>query len=176
MTSSTRPLASRSTGGAGTALTKISSRFTYWNKRVFPILWFGFIAVFVATTLVSGVVAKDLMFLIVPCAMAVFGFFMMRKLVWDLVDEVYDGGDYLLVKNRGNEIQVALSNIMNVSATTHMNPARIVIRLREPSRFGSEIAFSPAYKFTLNPFAKNAVAEDLISRVDRARTPRPAGG
>ena len=106
--------------------------------------------------------------------MAVFGYFIMKKLVWDLVDEVYDAGDYLLVKNRGNEAQVLLANIMNVSATTYMNPPRIVLRLREPSNFGSEIAFSPASRFTLNPFAKNLVAEDLIVRVDRARGNRAA--
>ncbi len=155
-------------------LTKISSRFTYWNKRVVPLLWFGFLAIFVATTFVHGVIATDFMFFVMPCVMAVFGYFVMKKLVWDLMDEVYDGGDYLLVKNRGSEGRIALSNIMNVSATTYMNPARIVLRLRERSQFGSEIAFSPAYKFTLNPFAKNPVAEDLIVRVDRARPTRAA--
>jgi hypothetical protein len=29
-------------------------------------------------------------------------------------------------------------------------------------------------KFTLNPFAKNPIAEDLIARVDRAQSGRPA--
>jgi hypothetical protein len=32
-----------------------------------------------------------------PIAMSIFGFVLMRKLVWDLVDEVCDYGDYLLV-------------------------------------------------------------------------------
>ena len=101
--------------------------------------------------------------------MAVFGYFIMKKLVWDLVDEVYDSGDYLLVKNHGSEVRIDLTNIMNVSATTLVNPRRIVLRLREPGKFGAEIAFSPAARFTLNPFAKNPVAEDSIVRVDRAR-------
>jgi hypothetical protein len=155
-------------------MTKISSRLTYWNKRLFSLLWFGFLAVFVVTTFVAGAVAKDPVFLVVPCVMAVFGYFVMRRLVWDLVDEVYDDGDYLLIKNRGDEVRVALGNIMNVSATTFMNPPRIVLRLREPSKFGSEIAFSPASRFTLNPFAKSPVAEDLILRVDRTRANRAA--
>jgi hypothetical protein len=155
-------------------MTKLSSRLTYWNKRLFPLLWFGFLAVFVVTTIVAGAVAKDPVFLVVPCVMAVFGYFVMRRLVWNLVDEVYDDGDYLLVKNRGDEVRVALGNIMNVSSTTFTNPPRIVLRLREPSMFGSEIAFSPASRFTLNPFAKSPVAEDLILRVDRARADRAA--
>ena len=77
-------------------MTKISSRFTYWNKRLFPLLWFGFLAVFVLTTILAGAVAKDAIVLIIPCVMAVFGYFIVKKLVWDLVDEVYDDGDYLL--------------------------------------------------------------------------------
>jgi hypothetical protein len=104
--------------------------------------------------------------------MAVFGHFLMKKLVWDLVDEVYDCGDFLLVKNRDDEERIALSNIMNVNASTYINPPRITLRLVNPSKFGSEVAFSPITGFKLNPFAKNAVAEDLIVRVYQARSKR----
>jgi len=93
----------------------------------------------------------------------------MRKLVWDLVDEVYDGGDYLLVRNGGKEDRVALSNIMNVSASTMTNPPRVTLRLSTPGRFGDEIVFSPIKPITLNLFARNKIADDLIVRVDRAR-------
>src|SRR5438067_12248331 len=113
-------------------MTKISSRFTYWNKRLFPLLWFGFLAVFVVATVVAGAATKEPIFLFIPCIMAVFGYFIMKKLVWNLVDEVYDDGDYLLIKNRDSEIRIDLTNIMNVSATTLVNPRRIVLRLREP--------------------------------------------
>ena len=150
-------------------LTRISSRLTYWNKRVFPLLWFGFLAAFVLITVANGAIVKEPMVLLGPLVIAIFGYFIMRKLIWDLMDEVYDGGDYLLIRNRGSEGRVALSNVINVNATTLVNPARIVLRLREPSQFGPEIAFTPTYRFTLNPFAKNAVAEDLILRVDRVR-------
>ena len=102
----------------------------------------------------------------------VFGYFLMKKLVWDLVDEVYDCGDFLLVKNRDEEERIALSNIMNVNASTYINPPRITLRLVNPSKFGSEVAFSPITGFKLNPFAKNAVAEDLIVRVYQARSKR----
>jgi hypothetical protein len=63
-----------------------------------------------------------------------------------------------------------LSNIMNVSSSTFMNPPRVTLKLVRPSKFGREIAFSPASKFTLNPFAKNEIAEDLMDRAYRART------
>jgi len=151
---------------------KISSRSTFVSKKLFPIIWFGFLTVFVVMALLNGAFESSPVFLIGPLLMAVFGFFLMKKLVWDLVDEVYDGGDYLLVKDRGREERVALANIMNVSASTAINPPRITLRLVQPGRFGQEIAFSPVTAFTINPFAKNAVAEDLIVRVDRARTKR----
>lgn len=152
---------------------KISSgSYTFFSKKVFPVLWFGFLVFFVISTVATGAVEKDFMFLVVPVLMAVFGFFLMKKLVWDLVDEVYDGGDFLLVKSGGKEDRVALSNIMNVSASRYTNPPRITLRLVVPGKFGKEIAFAPVSAFTLNPFAKNEVEEDLIVRVDQARSRR----
>jgi hypothetical protein len=38
--------------------------------------------------------------------MAVAAFFFMRKLVFDLVDEVWDQGSTLLIKNGGSQVQV----------------------------------------------------------------------
>ena len=151
---------------------KISSRSLFITKTVFPLFWFGILAIVLVTVIYSKAYEQAPMSLLMPIFMAIFGYFIMKKLVWDLVDEVFDCGDYLLVKNRGQEERVALTNIMNVSATTMVNPPRITLRLVNPGRFGAEIAFSPAQPLTLNPFAKNAVAEELISRVYRARPSR----
>jgi hypothetical protein len=117
---------------------------------------------------------KSIMFLIMPLFMIIIGVIVMRKLVWDLADEVYDCGDTLLVRNRGGERRVVLSNIMNVSASVYMNPPPVTLRLVSGGRMGREISFTPVAAFTLNPFAKNQVVKDLIVRVDRARTHRMA--
>jgi hypothetical protein len=151
---------------------KISSKYLFFYKKVFPLLWFGFLAFSIAEMLMNGSYEKELIFLVGPCIMAVFGFFLMKKLVWDLADEVYDCGDSLLVRNRGVEERVSFSSIMNVSASTNMNPPRITLRLVKPGKLGAEISFSPTAPFNLNPFAKNPVAEDLIVRVDKARSTR----
>jgi hypothetical protein len=151
---------------------RISSSWTAFHKKVFPVMWFGFLALFFATATLSGAVARDPSFLVVPIVMATFGFFFMRKLVWDLVDEVFDCGDALLIRNRGEEALLPLSNIMNVSVSTYSNPQRITLRLVTPGIFGGEIAFSPVTSFRLNPFAKNQVAEDLILRAYQARSAR----
>jgi hypothetical protein len=153
-------------------MTRISSKYLFISKKVFPAIWFGSLALFLVPALSSGMYRKEPIVLIVPLVMAVFGFFLMKKLVWDLADEVYDCGDSLLVKNRDVEEDIPLSNVMNVSVSMYMNPSRITLRLVTPGKFGSDVSFSPIRTFSLNPFAKNQVAEDLIVRVDQARSKR----
>ncbi len=153
---------------------KISSTSLFFMKKIFPILWFGILGTSVAAVLVRGAFKNDPLFLIVPCGMAIFGYFLMQKLVWDLADEVYDCGDALLIKNAGQQEMIPFSDIMHVNVVTMMNPPRITLRLVRPGKFGPEVSFSPATSFSLNPFAKNQVAEDLITRVDRARFRRTA--
>jgi hypothetical protein len=136
---------------------KISSGMTVFNKKVFPAIWFGFLAFFMLFAIPAGATEENPTFLFVPIGMAVFGFFLMKKLVWDLVDEVHDHGEYLLVKNRGESERIPLTNVMNVSSTSFSNPPRVTLRLVKQGRFGNEIAFQPA-GFSLNPFAKNPIA------------------
>jgi hypothetical protein len=158
------------------AMQKISSATTAFHKRVFPIFWFGSLAIVALTAIAKSNVGKaNLIFLIIPCVMGVFGYFLMKNLVWDLVDEVYDCGDFLLIKNRGQERRVSLADIINVSSSEMINPPRITLRIANPIGPPGrelEVTFSPKRPFTLNPFAKNPIAEDLIVRVDRARSIR----
>lgn len=153
-------------------MTKISSKFTFFHKKLFPLLWFGFLASFIFGALKDGMYEKAPIAIIVPCFMVIIGTIIMKKLVWDLADEVFDCGDSLLIRKSGQEERVSLTNIMNVSASTHVNPQRITLKLVQPGRLGAEISFSPLTAFTLNPFAKNPIAEDLVIRVDQARTRR----
>jgi len=149
---------------------RISSRTTFFNKRVFPAIWFGFLALFIAIPLFFGTQGKSALsfpFLIVPLIMAVFGFFFMKKLVFDLVDEVWDNGDSLLVKNGGQEQRIALSDIKNVSYSPYINPPRVTLSLRHPSVFGDRITFGAPIRFV--PFSTSPVIDDLIDRIDAAR-------
>jgi hypothetical protein len=152
---------------------KISSGNTMFFKRIFPAIWFGFLAFFVLTAIAGGAMKRDLFFLVIPMVMAGFGYFFMRKMLWDLADEVFEDGDTLLVKQGDDQERIPLSNIMNVSVM-NSSPPRITLRLRNPSRFGNEIAFAAKRAFTFNPFAKNEVAENLILRVEQARSRHPA--
>jgi len=151
-------------------MSRISSRATFFYKRITPIFWFGFLALFIAVPLVVGSSTGRYPpppFFIVPVVMAVIGYFFMKKLIFDLVDEVWDAGDALVVKNKDQEDRVALSNIMNVSYSPFMNPPRVSLRLRRPCAFGTEVAFCAPLRFI--PFAGNPIVDELIRRIDATR-------
>jgi len=90
----------------------MSSKMTFFYKRIFPIVWFGFLAVFFLIALVKGLAAdpiSNLPFLIVPVVMAIVGYQIMKRMAFNLVDEVFDLGDALLVRSGGQEERFALA-------------------------------------------------------------------
>lgn len=147
---------------------KISSTTTFLNKRIFPIFWFGFLSLFFCVgVFIDGDDGPGIMFFVMPIVMAVFGFFIMKIFIFDLIDEVYDQGDFLIFKNSNEEVRVYLRDIKNVNYQVMMNPARVTISVRHNTNFGSEISFSP--KISIIPFKKNKDIEDLIDRIDKVR-------
>lgn len=151
---------------------KISSGQTFFLKRVFPFLFLLPVAVLIRIVLLGSATGKsvDPLVLLPLGLMLVVVAVVYRKLIWDLADEVQDGGTFLLVRRRGIEERVQLADVLNVSMTQFTNPPRLSMRLARPGKFGDEIVFVPTLPgFRLNPFARNAIAEDLIQRVDRAR-------
>jgi hypothetical protein len=154
-------------------MTRISSRLTFVTKRVFPAMWIGIIAAsFGATTFISARshVHVPIQFWIIPLVMAGIGYFIMKNLVFDLADEVWDAGSELVVKNKGQEAHVAIADIVNVSYSVATNPQRVTLALRQPTAFGTEVTF--AAPTTWVPFAKSPIIEELIKRVDMARGSR----
>jgi hypothetical protein len=91
----------------------------------------------------------------------------MKKLIWDLIDEVYDEGTSLLFKNKGKEVRVSLRDIKNVSYSTMTSPPRVTLSLRYKTGLGNELSFSPPASWI--PFKKNEDIERLIDRIDKAR-------
>ena len=149
---------------------KLSAGSTFFYKRIFPAIWFGFIVFFVLTALFAGHNNKSsdmIMISISAIFMAAIGYFMMKYLVFDLMDEVYDEGFSLLFKNKGKTVRINLSDIKNVSYTVVLNPPRVTISLRHKTEFGDEISFSPPA--SLIPFKKNQDIVELIDRIDSAR-------
>jgi hypothetical protein len=158
---------------------RISSRFTYFYKRVFPALWFGFLAVFIAIPIVGSWTGSTesqwslAPAFVMPAFMAVFGYVLMKKLIFDLVDDVFEDGDTLVVKNRGRDDRIALADIKNVNYSPLMSPPRVTLSLRKNSVFGDKVTFCGPIQ--MMPFAAHPTINELIERVDAAREGRRMG-
>ena len=155
----------------------ISSKMTFFYKRIFPALWFGFLAffVFISAPVGFAISAKSgnvpaFPFLLVPVFLAVFGFFLFRSLIFDLADEVRDEGAALAVRKGKDVERIALEDIINVNSTILMNPPRITLTLRRLCAFGDAVSFMPPARFSFSSaFRIHPVAEDLIRRIDAKR-------
>ena len=149
---------------------RISSGRTWLYKRVFPVFWLGGLALFAAAA-GSTTGFRQPFFFIAPISLAAFGIYFMRKAVWSLMDEVLQGDDYLVIRKGIDDERVSLADVVNVNYRPG-KPGLITLRLRQPGRFGDEVTFMTVSQYSLNPFAKNPIAEALIAEVDRARTAR----
>lgn len=150
---------------------RISSRLTFYHKRVFPAVWFGSVLCVLLITVVAGIRSFRLSFLgawLVLLLMLPGGYLVMRHLVLDMVDDVWDAGDHLIVKNRHEEVRIPISDIVNVDSGGRGNPSRVTLMLRQPCRFGKQVSFAPKGA-RLFPFAKNPLVEELITRIDVLR-------
>jgi hypothetical protein len=108
--------------------------------------------------------------LLAPVVMAVVGYILFRRLLFDLVDEVWDEGDALVVKNAGTEERLPLRNVINIGYSIITNPERVTLTLRDAGPFGKEITFMPLPRpFSFRWLSRNPIIDELIERVDQAR-------
>ena len=148
----------------------MSSKMTFFYKRIFPVIWFGFLAVFFLGALIQGLAAPSIAFLpfvVVPVVLAIVCYQFMKRMAFNLVDEVLDLGDALLVRSGGREERVALADIKNVNFFPYMSPPQVTLSLRRPSLFGDAIVFCAPLR--LLPLSRNPTIEKLIDRIDAAR-------
>ena len=150
-------------------MTKISSTLTSLGKVVLPFVWLAMGALVAVVSAVIGPADESLVDLVPMGIFVGLTFALMKLLSWSLADEVYDGGDFLLIKNHGKEERVPFSNIRSVRVTTLRSPQKITLSLIEPGRFGSQIKFLARRNLSFAPFAPNAIAADLSVRVCGAR-------
>ena len=155
---------------AGRSMKKISTPYS-WSMKAFPFFFFGFLAFMLALMMMNGALGAP-MFLLTLVAISVIGYFYWKVSLRDIMDEVYDCGDFLVLKKRCEEDTVLLSNINNVRFSTDRRgvSARITLSLDSPGKFGQEVSFAPPPQIYFGA-PKNEIAADLL---DRARSGRPA--
>ncbi len=151
----------------------VSSKMTFFYKRVFPVIWFGFVPLLMAIRLFSA--SRDsqdsiIPFLIAMLLMVVFGYWIMKKVAFNLADEVLDAGDALIVRSGGQEERIALSDIKNVNYSPYMYPPQVILSVRRHTVFGDTVAFCAPVSIV--PLWSSPVIQDLIDRVDAAHRKR----
>lgn len=151
---------------------RLSSPYTLLYKRVLPFVWL-LLPLLSAWFLWNAPVHAQqprwpalLPMLVIPA----IGLVLFKRLIFDLVDEVWLDGEQLLVKNRGLQGRIALAEVVNVNATSMTNPRRVTLMLRSDSRFGRNVSFIPASpRGFASAFKPDPIAAELIERVDAIR-------
>jgi hypothetical protein len=86
-----------------------------------------------------------------------------KRRMWGLADEVFDGGDHLVIRRGRREARIELANISGVSVDSGP-PTKITLQLKLPSDLGTKVEFLPN-PTSRNPLATSSIADDLLSRV-----------
>ena len=123
--------------------------------------------------MIQGLAADSLAFLpflVVPVVLAIVGYQFMKRMAFNLVDEVFDLGDALLVRSGGQEERIALADIKNVNFFPYMSPPQVTLSLRRPSAFGDTVVFCAPMR--MMPLSQNPTVVKLIDRIDAARRER----
>ncbi len=147
----------------GQKLRRISSRWTWWHKNAFPMIFFGFLGLFTLAWMV-GVIQQQVPAppLLIPLGMAAFGYVLMRWLVFPLADEVWIDSEDIVVRNSGQEERFPITNVLNVESQLFTNPERVILTLKQPCGLGREIVFSPPQRWWR--LSRHPIAEELIRR------------
>jgi hypothetical protein len=150
----------------GVAMKRISSPYMS-SIKVSPYLVPGLATIVFVIMLWSGAYRTSPLVLIVPPGMAVIAYVQARTSARNLADEVFDCGDSLLVRRKGEEERIPMASIINVNFNTP--PSRIRLTLGTPGKFGQEIVFAPPPQVYFGPNPENEVARDLMVRASQAR-------
>ena len=145
---------------------------TLFYKRVLPVIWVGLAVAIAAITvwrLAAGADEQSPFEFVPLMVVAGIAFLWTRFVGSGLADEVFDGGDHLVVRVGAAEERVALSEIGEVKESRFMKqPPMIELVLTHPGRFGRVIAFVPTgYSFL--PATKSPLFYELKRRISAAR-------
>lgn len=149
---------------------RISLRGSFFFKRAVLLLWFGVYASFgihVYSAISKG--KAHFLFIVIPISMAVLAYLIMKPLWLDYVDEVWDVGDALIIKNQNRQDRIPLSEITNVCNINdsdfrdQMLFSTVTLTLKKPCRFGKEVTFLTKSGYI--PFRNSPIADELLKRI-----------
>ena len=132
----------------GTVMRRISSTWTWWHKKAFPVVWLGSLGLF-SLPWIHGVLQHQnpATPLLIPLGLAAFGTVMWTWLVFPLVDEVWIENNDIVVLNRGREGRFPITNIVDIDSHLNCNPRQVVLTLKEPCLYGRKIVFATPFRW-----------------------------
>lgn len=111
----------------------------------------------------------DAWLIAVPIVIGIITLILFKIFIWDLADEVFDGGDYLLFRKRGVEQKVAFADIEDIHYLSYTSPRRVTVTCRRSGRLGRKLVFMPSILSSLNPFKTPPMVAGLMERVKSAQ-------
>lgn len=155
-------------------MVRISSKETFFMKRVFPAIFFGIIALIIALSVRAMIIKGTVPYkeLILMPILTVFFWYLIKIICLDVVDEVWDDGDQLRVKVKKKFINIQFENVDNISTVPYSSPRKVRLSLKAPVDIGNEITFIPKSNKGLWGFRR----ENEIVRMLRKRVGRKGAG
>lgn len=103
--------------------------------------------------------------------MAILAYLILKPAFFNFVDEVWDVGDALIIKNQNQQERIPLSEITNVCNVNDSNFSdrmlfsTVTLTLGKPCRFGKEVTFLT--KSSYIPFTNSPIADELLRRIGK---------
>jgi hypothetical protein len=147
----------------------LSSKITIFYKYILPAIWLAVLVYIVYASISTvGVEVFKTIFTVIFLFVLMLGFFILKEFHMGLVDEVWDGGDFLLVKNKGKEGKIYLTNIKNIKYGAISNIDKVTLTLDEPGIFGEKISYNA--RMSVNPFKRDPLVKMLEEKIYQKRS------
>ncbi|HEY2346495.1 MAG TPA: hypothetical protein VGH80_11500 [Xanthomonadaceae bacterium] len=163
--------------GSG-AMHVISSPYTSLIKWGYAVVWLGFWLI-LGAVLVAKLMHRDdrpeiIEAISFATVMLLLGYLFFSMFLWNLADEVVDGGTLLEVRRGSVREVIELSQIMRVAGSNfgvgHLY--QVFLRLRTPCAFGRLVRFVP--RRNASWYGHGEVASDLAMRIEMLHQKRLA--
>jgi len=148
---------------------KINSKFTFLLKKIFPVFWLFILLTMLIVVLtqkqsIESIIIGSMMTFL----MAFIGVLVYKCLLSNLIDEVFLDGDVLIFKNSGEQIRLNLTDIIDYKYQRHMNPHKVTLITRQPTKLGKQLMFLAPTTFV--PFKKNEGIMKLLEQLNKEKT------
>ncbi len=106
---------------------QLSSGTTFFNKRIFPAVWFGgVIFIWLSAAFIMflnrRIAEEGVMVLVIPIIMMGFGFIFFKILFANTVDKAMYDEESILITSKGKEIRIPFLNIDHIEYVNNRPP------------------------------------------------------